>query len=304
MGCSEAKGRVIAAVHKDILALRHVKGGALFRRLEGHLGPCQGRQQQHQRCQKMHRHKSAMLLRVLLLVALTALPTGAQLERQERRLELAAERLGEFNTTVADIELSTTNTKLAHDNWRKVVDTGKASTTSMQTTVSTAVTSGDALLQDIVQTLEARVNFLKANMPVATLPWTECAFPNIESGADSGTIVSCSFVKKSDDSVVELTWNGNIRVICNACSRRYYLLIDGVECTSPKSLDTMLYDVNNDNHHRPGYITGMCTHAGGSPILAGPHTLSLATSGEGDAYTGWQSTSRLIIEERSLGIHK
>ena len=45
--------------------------------------------------------------------------------------------------------------------------------------------------------------------------WRHCAKPNLEEFIDDGTLngTECTFVKQSNDTVVKVTWDGNLRVV-------------------------------------------------------------------------------------------
>eukprot|EP00050_Salpingoeca_kvevrii_P006242 m.288215 g.288215 ORF g.288215 m.288215 type:complete len:254 (+) comp11930_c0_seq1:1646-2407(+) len=238
---------------------------------------------------------------LLLLLAACAYAEDAVSQRLSRRLDVAQSTLDGFSEIKARIETSADAGKESLAVWRDVLDEHNQTMVELKESSDTSRAALRSTLQSAVQALEARVTHLENNMPVAALPWTQCSFVNLNEGTDSGPIASCTFVKKSDDSVLQVTWNGDVRVVCHGCSRRFYLLIDDRECTNPGAIDDMLHETHNDNHHRPGYISGICRQAGGQAIPAGPHVLTLATSGSGDAFAGWTSTSRMIIEERAPG---
>lgn len=69
---------------------------------------------------------------------------------------------------------------------------------------------------------------------------------------------SCAFVKKRDDSVLRIVWNGGLRfrqtVSSGGSCRRWFFTINGLECSEPKAIDTRLYiNTNIVNMHKPAY---------------------------------------------------
>ena len=69
---------------------------------------------------------------------------------------------------------------------------------------------------------------------------------------------SCDFVKKRDDTVLRVVWNGDLRLMDKgpkfASVRRWFFTINGTECSDPRTIDTQLYVLDSDsNNHRPAY---------------------------------------------------
>ena len=104
----------------------------------------------------------------------------------------------------------------------------------------------------------------------------------------------CSFNKLQSDTAIKVSFQGNMRVYGN-----------GNECSGPMTIEAAVYNgwpssAGNPNlyHHRS--FEGYCKN-----IPQGTVTVELwvgsCPSGHrlGDAYTGWKSVSRIIIEEVS-----
>ena len=94
-----------------------------------------------------------------------------------------------------------------------------------------------------------------------------------------------------------------MRVQGSAKCNRWYFKFNGNECSGPMTIEAVIYNgwpTGNPNllHHRS--FEGYC-----EKILTGVITVELwigsCSSGSslGDAYTGWSSVSRIIIEEVS-----
>ncbi|XP_078700862.1 uncharacterized protein LOC144927355 [Branchiostoma floridae x Branchiostoma belcheri] len=144
----------------------------------------------------------------------------------------------------------------------------------------------------------------------ATRNVKQCTWDNLSSQAASGVIVECPFNKSSPTSALRLTWNGATRIINWAntpCCKRWFLTLNGTECTDPAPIDGIMYMHNRVedgyvNVHRATTIDGLCY---GEP--AGPVTVALNVGpcthdglDEGSAHTGYNSYSRIIVEELDI----
>ena len=84
------------------------------------------------------------------------------------------------------------------------------------------------------------------------------------------------------------------------CCRRYYITINGIECTSPATIDTRVFATGNVNRHSPGTLDGFCNNVPSGHVSVSVwlgRCYSHLQNSHGDAYTGWETVSRLIIEE-------
>ena len=70
------------------------------------------------------------------------------------------------------------------------------------------------------------------------------------------------------------------------------------ECSGPLPIDAVLWIRNKDeDNHRPGFIEGYCNNIHKGKIRVGINIGNCAGYGNSNGYTGWNSVSRLIIEE-------
>lgn len=83
----------------------------------------------------------------------------------------------------------------------------------------------------------------------------------------------------------------------SVCCRRWYITINGKECTSPAAIDTQIYANGNVNRHTPGTLDGFCDNIPSGKVAVEIWIGACASVAKGDGYTGWESVSRLIIEE-------
>ncbi|KAI8496739.1 Collagen triple helix repeat-containing protein 1 [Branchiostoma belcheri] len=130
----------------------------------------------------------------------------------------------------------------------------------------------------------------------------QCVWNNLNNNANSG-MITCAFNKASPTSALRLTWNGSLRVMHTSAScARWFFTLNGAECGNPAPIDGIMYtNGNNIDIHRVSTIDGLC-----EDLPAGPVTVALNVGacadrrGTPDAYTGWNSHSRIIIEEVNI----
>ncbi len=85
-----------------------------------------------------------------------------------------------------------------------------------------------------------------------------------------------------------------------SCCKRWFITINGKECSSPAPIDTVIYasGVSGLNLHRPGTLDGICNNVPKGRVTVG---LSVGKCNKvqdtGNAYTCWNSVCRFIIEE-------
>ena len=99
-----------------------------------------------------------------------------------------------------------------------------------------------------------------------------------------------------------MTYQGDLRIIgCGSpfCCSRWYITINGKECSSPAPVDGLILADITINIHRPATLDGFCENIPKGRVTVG---LSIGECRNqayrsGDALTGWDTVSRLIIEE-------
>lgn len=116
-------------------------------------------------------------------------------------------------------------------------------------------------------------------------------------------IKECIFKKTSDNTALRVFWNGDFRVTgCHDCCHRWYFTFNGAECSSPAAIDGvfLVYQGTNGkkNPHRPRHIEGICEKLHKGTVRVGFWVGKCAGGIKtGDAYTGWNSVSKIYIEE-------
>ena len=112
----------------------------------------------------------------------------------------------------------------------------------------------------------------------------------------------CAFNKLKSDSALKVSFQGNMRVSGDNQCNRWYFKFNGNECSGPMTIEAAVYnDWTSENpnllHHRS--FEGYCENIPQGAVRVelwvgqcGGHTL-------GSAETGWESVSRIMIEEVS-----
>ncbi|XP_065194749.1 uncharacterized protein LOC135826042 isoform X3 [Sycon ciliatum] len=121
---------------------------------------------------------------------------------------------------------------------------------------------------------------------------------------DEGRIATLSFRKKHTNTVLKLSYSGNIRTRGASTAARWYLKIDNRECVRPTKIDIAMFQSSGDNNHIPAVLTGICesTYSSGANIAAGDHNITVHVGrapgyAASDSRSGWKSISILEVQE-------
>ena len=112
----------------------------------------------------------------------------------------------------------------------------------------------------------------------------------------------CIFKKASDTTGLRVFYSGNLRLYnCHRCCRRWYFTFNGAECSTPGAIDGVVYMIYGHGRkkdlHRPRHIEGVCEKIHKGTVRVGFWVGNCAGYGSADAYTGWNSVSRIYVEE-------
>ena len=131
--------------------------------------------------------------------------------------------------------------------------------------------------------------------------WKECAWDKIADDKDNGLIKSCSFKKTEAKTSLRVVVSSTMRVYsCDNCCKRWYAAFNGKEC-SPVPIDGAVYILKGKGTHdlhRPRVITGSCQNIAAGTVNVGFYVGNCDGYGNADAYTGWNSATRIYIEEK------
>ena len=112
------------------------------------------------------------------------------------------------------------------------------------------------------------------------------------------------FTKNFSDTSLHVYFTGVLRIYgCNSCCKRWYFTFNGAECAAPLPIDGVVYmyrgsGSNLKNLHRVRHIEGHCNNIHKGKVRVGFWVGNCAGySGSYDAQTGWNSVSRIFVEE-------
>ncbi|KAF7226200.1 collagen triple helix repeat-containing protein 1 isoform X1 [Nothobranchius furzeri] len=140
-------------------------------------------------------------------------------------------------------------------------------------------------------------------------PWRpnykQCAWNALNYGIDLGKVADCTFTKLRSDSALRVLFSGSLRLKCkNACCQRWYFTFNGAECTGPLPVESIIYldqgspELNSTiNIHRTSSVEGLCEGIKAGLVDVAVWVGTCADYPRGDASTGWNSVSRIIVEE-------
>uniref|UniRef100_A0A8B9WWP3 CTHRC1 C-terminal domain-containing protein n=1 Tax=Bos mutus grunniens TaxID=30521 RepID=A0A8B9WWP3_BOSMU len=90
----------------------------------------------------------------------------------------------------------------------------------------------------------------------------------------------------------------------SACCQRWYFTFNGAECSGPLPIEAIIYldqgspELNSTiNIHRTSSVEGLCEGIGAGLVDIAIWVGTCSDYPKGDASTGWNSVSRIIIEE-------
>ena len=110
------------------------------------------------------------------------------------------------------------------------------------------------------------------------------------------------FNKLKSNSALQVSFQGNMRVVGNYRCNRWYFKFNGNECSGPMTIEAAVYNdwpSGNPNlyHHRS--FDGYCENIPQGAVRVEVWVGKCSSSTLGDANTGWNSVSRIMIEEVS-----
>lgn len=109
------------------------------------------------------------------------------------------------------------------------------------------------------------------------------------------------FIKKECDTSLQVLWTSALIITrCNDCCKRWYVTFNGAECAAPMPIDGIVYmgKASSENIHRVSNIEGHCNNIQKGRVRVGFWASNCAGyKGSYDASTGWNSVSRIFIEE-------
>ena len=93
-------------------------------------------------------------------------------------------------------------------------------------------------------------------------------------------------------------YEGTLRSLGSIVCNRWYFTFDGAECTKPANIEGVIYVASTKvNYHRHRHIEGYCNQVPKGHIRVGFWIGKCEIYSLGDGYSGWNSMSRIVIEE-------
>ena len=108
------------------------------------------------------------------------------------------------------------------------------------------------------------------------------------------------FTKNFSDTSLHVYWTGVLRVTgCTGCCKRWYFSFNGAECAGPLPIDGIvnLRRASSQDPARVRHIEGHCNNIYKGKVRVGFWVGDCRGVKNGDAYTGWNSVSRIFVEE-------
>ena len=113
----------------------------------------------------------------------------------------------------------------------------------------------------------------------------------------------CIFKKLSDNTALRVFWTGALRIQnCDTCCARWYFTFNGAECSAPAAIDGVVYmhygrGSRLKDLHRVRHIEGVCEKIHKGTVRVGFWVGKCGSYKSVDANTGWNSVSRIHVEE-------
>ena len=114
----------------------------------------------------------------------------------------------------------------------------------------------------------------------------------------------CAFNKLQSNSALRVSFQGNMMARGNSqrCNR-WYFKFNGNECSGPMTIDAVVYNYwpsgNNPYLHRHRSFEGYCENIPQGAVRVELWVGQCGMLTLGNAHTGWNSVSRIMIEEVS-----
>ncbi|XP_065195179.1 uncharacterized protein LOC135826500 [Sycon ciliatum] len=133
-------------------------------------------------------------------------------------------------------------------------------------------------------------------------------YHNFIDNNDHAQLASITYVKKRADTLLKVSYSANIRVIGGGVNggraARWFVKIDGQECSDPTLVDIWYYRTDTENIHIPSDLKGICRGTSDGRIGAGSHTITVHVGESpidnyplGRTSNGYGSTQLLEVQE-------
>ena len=116
----------------------------------------------------------------------------------------------------------------------------------------------------------------------------------------SSLFQECSFNKLHDNTALRVSYQATVEIYSDVRCNRWYFKFNGNECSGPLPIDSMLYTDwygGISNIHRHHSFGGYCENLARGRVSVEVWIGRCTHHSLGDASTGWQTVSRIMIEE-------
>lgn len=108
-----------------------------------------------------------------------------------------------------------------------------------------------------------------------------------------------------NDSLIHVSFSAALRCrkAGGTCCKRWYFTFTGTECSQPATIEGIVYNYDSwlkgahSNDHRVRHIAGYCENLPPGHITVAVNVGNCLKEGGGETFSGWQSVSRIAIEE-------
>lgn len=124
-------------------------------------------------------------------------------------------------------------------------------------------------------------------------------YPLVEGNNPASSAKNCQFNKTKDDTALRGVYQGIIYLGgCSRCCKRWFITFNSAECSGPLLINAVVWTrSSNVDNYRPGAIEGYCDNIHKGQICVGINVGNCPGYGNSNSENGWNSVSRLIIEE-------
>ncbi|XP_014673841.1 PREDICTED: collagen triple helix repeat-containing protein 1-like [Priapulus caudatus] len=127
----------------------------------------------------------------------------------------------------------------------------------------------------------------------------QCTWDSSNDDTDMGIIHQCNATKLSNTTGLLVRWSGSLRNRGDQVCNRWFVTFNGTECLIPALIDAQLYSGGDGNSFGPATIEGICYALPRGEVQIELRVGSCLYYSLGDSLTGWDSVSRMIIEEET-----
>ena len=112
----------------------------------------------------------------------------------------------------------------------------------------------------------------------------------------------CAFNKFKSDTALQVSFQGVMRVYGDVKCNRWYFKLNGNECSGPMTIEAIVYNdwsSGNPNLHHHRSFEGYCENIPQGAVRVELWVGQCSRNTLGNANTGWNSVSRIMIQEVS-----